>query len=154
VVLIDEIDKADTDMPNGLLESFGNNGFQVPCARTFVRRKAEHVAPLLMITTNEERELPVAFVRRCIVLHMKLPDSDAELTDFLVQRGRDHCSHGFRTRRSTAKRPGSFTRTAARPTKRTAPFCPVRQNTWICCTPSAACTPAMRANRRQRSRSS
>ena len=92
VVLVDEIDKADSDMPNGLLESFGNNGFQVPCARTFVRRQKEHVAPLLMITTNEERELPVAFLRRCIVLHMKLPESDSELTDFLVGRGRDHCS--------------------------------------------------------------
>lgn len=92
VVLIDEIDKADTDMPNGLLESFGNNGFQVPCARTFVRRQPEHVAPLLMITTNEERELPAAFLRRCIVLHLKLPSSDSELTEFLVRRGRDHCS--------------------------------------------------------------
>ncbi len=79
-------------MPNGLLESCGNNGFQVPCARTFVRRPPEHVAPLLMITTNEERELPAAFLRRCIVLHMKLPDSDSELTTFLIGRGRDHCS--------------------------------------------------------------
>jgi MoxR-like ATPase len=91
VVLIDEIDKADTDMPNGLLESFGNNGFQVPSARTFVRREARHVAPLLVITTNEERELPAAFLRRCVVLQMKLPPDD-ELVDFLVQRGRDHCA--------------------------------------------------------------
>lgn len=73
VVLIDEIDKADTDMPNGLLESFGNNGFQVPCARPHVARRPEHVAPLLVITTNEERELPAAFLRRCVVLHMELP---------------------------------------------------------------------------------
>jgi len=90
VVLIDEIDKADTDMPNGLLESFGNNGFQVPCARTSVRRPPEHVAPLLVITTNEERELPAAFLRRCVVLHLKLPPED-KLTPFLAQRGRDHC---------------------------------------------------------------
>ena len=91
VALIDEIDKADTDMPNGLLESFGNNGFQVPCARTSVRRQTGQVAPLLVITTNEERELPAAFLRRCVVLHMKLPSED-KLTQFLVQRGRDHCS--------------------------------------------------------------
>jgi MoxR-like ATPase len=91
VVLIDEIDKADTDMPNGLLESFGNNGFQVPCARTYVRRRPEHVAALLVITTNEERELPAAFLRRCVVLHMELPPPD-KLTQFLMQRGRDHCS--------------------------------------------------------------
>ena len=48
--------------PNGLLESFGNNGFQVPRARTSVRRQAEHVAPLLVITTNEERELPAGLM--------------------------------------------------------------------------------------------
>lgn len=91
VALIDEIDKADTDMPNGLLEAFANNGFQVPCARTHVRRSPEHVAPLLVVTTNEERELPAAFLRRCIVLHMELPPAD-KLTEFLMQRGRDHCS--------------------------------------------------------------
>jgi MoxR-like ATPase len=79
-------------MPNGLLESFGNNGFQVPWARMSVARKAEHAAPLLVITTNEERELPTAFLRRCVVLHMALPEQD-ELVEFLVQRGRDHCSH-------------------------------------------------------------
>lgn len=89
--MIDEIDKADTDMPNGLLESFGNNGFQVPCAQTYVRRQPQHVAPLLVITTNEERELPAAFLRRCVVLHMELPPAD-KLTPFLTQRGRDHCS--------------------------------------------------------------
>ena len=91
VVLVDEIDKADTDMPNGLLESFGNNGFQVPCARKHVRREPEHIAPLVIITTNEERELPAAFLRRCVVLQMKLPSAD-KMTDFLVERGRDHCA--------------------------------------------------------------
>jgi len=92
VVLIDEIDKADTDMPNGLLESFGNNGFQVPCARTSVHRPRAHAAPLLVVTPNEERELPAAFLRRCVVLHMELPAAADQLTEFLVQRGRDHCS--------------------------------------------------------------
>ena len=88
VLLIDEIDKADTDLPNGLLESFGNNGFQVPQAHTHVRGRPGHVTPLVVITTNEERELPAAFLRRCVVLHVKLPKGD-DLKPFLIQRGRD-----------------------------------------------------------------
>lgn len=92
VVLVDEIDKADTDMPNGLLESFGNNGFQVPYAQKPVRRKSDHSAPLLIITTNQERELPAAFVRRCLVLHMTIPgDKPEERKQFLIRRGKDHC---------------------------------------------------------------
>lgn len=92
VVLVDEIDKADTDMPNGLLESFGNNGFQVPYTRSAVRRPAGHSAPLLIITTNQERELPAAFVRRCLVLHMTIPgDKPEDRKAFLVRRGKDHC---------------------------------------------------------------
>ncbi len=92
VVLVDEIDKADTDMPNGLLESFGNNGFQVPYAQDAVARKADHVAPLLIITTNQERELPAAFVRRCLVLHMAIPGEKPEdRKQFLIRRGQDHC---------------------------------------------------------------
>lgn len=92
VVLVDEIDKADTDMPNGLLESFGNNGFQAPYARQPVVRRSDHAAPLLMITTNQERELPAAFVRRCLVLHMKIPgDNPEERKQFLIRRGKDHC---------------------------------------------------------------
>lgn len=90
VVLIDEIDKADTDLPNGLLESFGNNGFQVPQARDPVCRRDGHVAPLVVITTNEERELPAAFLRRCVVLNVRMPQGD-ELIAFLVRRGHDHC---------------------------------------------------------------
>jgi MoxR-like ATPase len=91
VVLIDEIDKADTDMPNGLLESFGNNGFQVPHAHTYVRKPQDHLAPVVIITTNEERELPAAFLRRCVVLHMKTPKDETQLREFLMRRGRDHC---------------------------------------------------------------
>ncbi len=75
VVLIDEIDKADSDVPNGLLEALGNHRFE-PLAHGVVQ--ASGPEPLVILTTNEERALPDAFVRRCLVLKMPFPD-DAEL---------------------------------------------------------------------------
>lgn len=72
VVLIDEIDKADQSVPNGLLESLGNQGFRTT-QLGLVKLAAGAKAPLVIITTNEERELPFAFLRRCVVLQMELP---------------------------------------------------------------------------------
>jgi MoxR-like ATPase len=46
--------------------------------------------PLVIITTNEERALPDAFIRRCLVLHLRLPDRDDELIDHLVKRAEAH----------------------------------------------------------------
>jgi MoxR-like ATPase len=68
VVLIDEIDKADPDVPNNLLEALGSLQFRVHETGTVVRASA---VPLVMITTNDERELPAAFLRRCAVLYLK-----------------------------------------------------------------------------------
>ena len=90
VLLIDEIDKADSDVPNGLLESLGNGEFRVPYFNQAVKCDAKLPAPLVIITTNEERELPPAFVRRCLVLQLELPRDEKELEDFLVARGRAH----------------------------------------------------------------
>lgn len=70
VVLIDEIDKADPDVPNNLLESLGSLQFTVIESGFEVRAKAEQV-PLVIITTNDERELPAAFYRRCVVHVLK-----------------------------------------------------------------------------------
>lgn len=89
VVLIDEIDKAEAELPNGLLEALGNGGFQVPLARTTVQRPKGMPAPLVIITTNEERELPAPFLRRCLVLTLKLP-TGAELKRFVIKRGKLH----------------------------------------------------------------
>ena len=69
VLLIDEIDKADADLPNGLLETLGNGGFMVPYFDDPVCMHQAATPPLVVITTNEERELPDAFLRRCLVLH-------------------------------------------------------------------------------------
>ncbi len=98
VVLIDEIDKADTDLPNSLLETLGNGDFNVPYIGTSVRRETAVPAPLVIITTNEERELPAAFVRRCLVLPLNLPENQTDLIEFLGRRGAVHfgkcCSVG------------------------------------------------------------
>ena len=101
VLLIDEIDKADTDLPNGLLETLGNGDFSVPYLKESVRQ-AQSSLPLVIITTNEERELPAAFLRRCLVLQLSLPEADGELIEFLCERGRVHfgtkCTKAVRRR--------------------------------------------------------
>lgn len=87
VVLIDEIDKADPSVPNGLLEALGQGTFDIPGGRT-ISLHGQANPPLVVITTNEERELPSAFVRRCMVLKIELPDDDGELRTWLMRRGR------------------------------------------------------------------
>ncbi len=89
VLLIDEIDKADADVPNGLLEVLGNGRFSVPMRGEVVRPAAGCPAPLVIITTNDERELPAAFLRRCLVLTLALPAGPA-LIDHLCARGALH----------------------------------------------------------------
>lgn len=88
VILIDEIDKAETDVPNGLLEALGSNQFHLLGQTNPVISTGE--PPLVIITTNEERILPDAFVRRCLVLHLALPRSDPELITHLVERAKVH----------------------------------------------------------------
>jgi MoxR-like ATPase len=88
VVLIDEIDKADTDVPNGLLEALGSSEFTPLGSRKAIKVTGE--PPLVIITTNEERVLPNAFVRRCLVLRLRLPDEDDKLIEFLEKRARIH----------------------------------------------------------------
>ena len=85
VILIDEIDKADSDLPNSLLEVLGSREFPNPVTRAAIRPR--HGLPLVVITTNEERELPAAFLRRCVVLTL---EPDRSYVDFLVKRGRAH----------------------------------------------------------------
>ena len=89
-MLIDEIDKADSEFPNGLLESLGNLGFFVAPTRKPVRLVGR--PPLLAITTNRERELPAAFIRRCLVLSMSFPPDPEKPSEqeFLKARGKTH----------------------------------------------------------------
>ena len=90
VLLIDEIDTADPDLPNGLLESLGNGEFGVPYLNQQVRCSQKNEPPLIIVTANLERELPAAFVRRCLVLHLALPDGADALKPWLIQRGKAH----------------------------------------------------------------
>lgn len=72
VILIDEIDKAESSVPNGLLEVFGARQLQPPGWPEPIVSKPNTKSPLVIITTNEERMLPTAFIRRCFVLELDL----------------------------------------------------------------------------------
>jgi MoxR-like ATPase len=91
VVLIDEIDKADTDVPNGLLEALGSSRFHPQGLDEPVTCCGEK--PLVMITTNEERSLPDAFLRRCLSLHLSFPAESGEQQAFLVERAEQNAAH-------------------------------------------------------------
>jgi MoxR-like ATPase len=89
VVLIDEIDKAEADVPNALLDVLGNGGFTGPDGKRVSVPKGRK-APLVIITTNEERAVPDAFLRRCLVLHLELPKDRAELLQYVLPRATLH----------------------------------------------------------------
>lgn len=86
VVLIDEIDKADANVPNSLLEAFAENSFTVPYLKNAVELDTDLDQPLIIITTNEDRQLPPAFLRRCFVLHMEIPEELDEAVKWLLDR--------------------------------------------------------------------
>jgi MoxR-like ATPase len=89
VVLIDEIDKADPDVPNGLLVPLGSTEFLVTPIKFLVRQQPSRddlPHHLIVITTNEERELPPAFLRRCIVHTLQVPDRKHQETLLAIAR--------------------------------------------------------------------
>ena len=73
VVLIDEVDKADIEFPNDLLRELDRMEFHVYETRQTVR--ARH-RPLVFITSNNEKELPDAFLRRCFFHYIRFPDAE------------------------------------------------------------------------------
>jgi MoxR-like ATPase len=73
VLLIDEIDKADIEFPNDLLTELDRMEFDV--YETGERVKAA-IRPIVIITSNNEKELPDAFLRRCFFHYIKFPDRD------------------------------------------------------------------------------
>ena len=72
-LLIDEIDKADIEFPNDLLREIDRMEFY--CYETHEMIRAMH-RPLVFITSNNEKELPDAFLRRCFFHYIKFPDAD------------------------------------------------------------------------------
>jgi MoxR-like ATPase len=73
VLLIDEIDKADIEFPNDLLRELDRMEFYVYETQQLVRAKHR---PLIIITSNNEKELPDAFLRRCFFHYIRFPDRD------------------------------------------------------------------------------
>jgi MoxR-like ATPase len=73
VLLIDEIDKADIEFPNDLLQELDRMEFYV--YETGETIKATH-RPIVLITSNNEKELPDAFLRRCFFHYIKFPDAE------------------------------------------------------------------------------
>ncbi|EXG79870.1 AAA family ATPase [Cryptosporangium arvum] len=71
VVLLDEIDKASPDLPNGLLGPLGSLSFRGPQGNDV--SSASGKAPLIIITSNNDRELSRPFLRRCVVVTLKPP---------------------------------------------------------------------------------
>jgi MoxR-like ATPase len=73
VLLIDEVDKADIEFPNDLLRELDRMEFYVYETQELV--KARH-RPLVLITSNNEKELPDAFLRRCFFHYIRFPDQE------------------------------------------------------------------------------
>lgn len=73
ILLIDEIDKADIDFPNDLLLELDERRFRISASETGETIEARY-PPVIFITSNDERELPEAFLRRCLFLYIKFPD--------------------------------------------------------------------------------
>ncbi|MFP1630900.1 AAA family ATPase [Zhengella sp. ZM62] len=73
VLLIDEIDKADIEFPNDLLQELDKMEFHVYETGETVRAK---VRPIVIITSNNEKELPDAFLRRCFFHYIRFPDAE------------------------------------------------------------------------------
>jgi MoxR-like ATPase len=73
VLLIDEIDKADLEFPNDLLWELDQMEFHIPETHETVKAKQR---PIVLITSNAEKELPDAFLRRCVFHYIEFPDEE------------------------------------------------------------------------------
>jgi MoxR-like ATPase len=73
VILIDEIDKADIDFPNDLLRELDEGVFRI---EEIGREKERNCPPLIFITSNDEKDLPDAFLRRCLFFFIEFPQQE------------------------------------------------------------------------------
>jgi MoxR-like ATPase len=97
VVLIDEIDKADLDFPNNLLIPLGSWEFYIEDIQHPVKLQSlsndnfnVQELPLIIITTNEERQLPEAFLRRCVIVEIEPPDREKRIETVAMIEGETH----------------------------------------------------------------
>src|SRR5271157_3367374 len=77
ILLIDEIDKADIEFPNDLLQELDRMEFHVYETSEVVKAK---LRPIVIITSNNEKELPDAFLRRCFFHYIRFPDRETMLS--------------------------------------------------------------------------
>ena len=87
VVLIDEIDKADRDFPNDLLLAIESRRFFIKETGKTIQAN-DQAFPLIIITSNQEKNLPNAFLRRCIYHYIELPNQE-RLRKILTERFTD-----------------------------------------------------------------
>ncbi|MBI4797921.1 MAG: MoxR family ATPase [Desulfarculus sp.] len=73
VLLIDEVDKADLEFPNDLLNELDEMSFYIPETDETIEAAQR---PIVVITSNSEKELPDAFLRRCVFHYIEFPDAD------------------------------------------------------------------------------
>jgi len=86
VLLIDEIDKASRDFTNDLLSEIENNRFTIPeMEKEIVRSDDRRTRSLVIMTSNSEKTLPDAFLRRCLFYNVPFP-SDNDLLSIILQR--------------------------------------------------------------------
>ncbi|MDJ0704168.1 MAG: MoxR family ATPase [Leptolyngbyaceae cyanobacterium MO_188.B28] len=85
VVLIDEIDKAPRDFPNDLLNELDQMYFRIPELGNDRVEADPDLQPIVIITSNSEKDLPDAFLRRCIYYHIPFPDH-ARLSEIVANR--------------------------------------------------------------------
>lgn len=92
VLLIDEIDKADLDFPNDLLRELDQLRFDIPEAPGqgySIPDDRPDLRPIILVTHNEEKTLPAAFLRRCVFHYVRFPDSAPDLDRILHLHGID-----------------------------------------------------------------
>lgn len=76
VVLIDEVDKAPRDFPNDILTEVEEMYFRIPEIKNVKVQADPEMRPILVITSNSEKHLPDAFLRRCVYYHIPFPDRE------------------------------------------------------------------------------
>ena len=76
VVLVDEIDKAPRDFPNDLLQEVENMAFRIPELQNAEITADLRYRPVLVLTSNSEKNLPDAFLRRCVFFNIPFPDRE------------------------------------------------------------------------------
>ena len=89
VVLVDEIDKAPRDFPNDILHEIENYRFRIKELDNFELRRGEEQRIVVIMTSNSEKNLPDAFLRRCIFYHIPFPEKEQLLHIARTQLGLD-----------------------------------------------------------------